>query len=924
MKKFLSILLALAVGFTFTFGSAMSAFAADKEYTLDDYNAVFQAEKTAQTSYMKSAKEQAVNSYTYDKDGFYNDYMKAAYEAAADAVIEDALSAADKAINAALNGTFPTTVAPAKSVVTDCTEQYTTKDGMSTALQAKTDVLDKTQAPLSKAFVEGKLVVDTSKYNATTKAYNFVKNEVVEGDVLTAAETVELVLATAKDMVAKADKASTDAAKISGYYEAATYFETQLAKVMTAEDEAIVDGEVAKEVASAAKAFVAKAQKALYPVFDVVDGTFPTAADTTKYAEFYVAKTAKAKATLFGVEIADINNVTKAEAMAVNTAAYNAINASEAVLVGSGMTAGQINALTDYAGTVAKTMTVADKYAEVKALGEELKGEYVLGMKTYNDAKVDAAVKDAEALVYADLGAKDAEYYLNKAANGLDNLKEVNFEIDKFKATVEAAIAKMYNKNGGVAVSVKYGDNKTPEADYVYLQEMYADKAAWGKIAHDTVEALEAAESYAEIDEIMANAAKEFGKLMLAADAADVAKAQDTYEDALEIYATAQWTLADKTKYSEGTYEFVLSKGLELIDEAVTVDGVKAAYEEAKALFNNVKSNDELKAMKEDAEKKIAALPYDSKLTVADKDAVMAAYNAVKAYYEAGGTDNISTAVLKAKMNKINELVAEEINKAATELNKKFEAASTNSDADVAARVALKAEADALVEKAEALEDEIKAINDESGLSLAVPQYNAAYKDIEDAVNDYDLYYDEINNAARLLVKASKEGATAEEMQAALDAYNNLTERQQLYIGEYLDGYTTLIKNIEAKLAVTDDDVKAYLNTLKVTVKSSKTTKGNVKVTGTVTVKATGEAADFTKFTDAGYTVKYKFYRSTKPGINYSVRNAKDTTTWTNNSGKKGTKYYYKMKVFVYDKDGNFVGQTYQSQCNYTSKVFGK
>ena len=28
MKKFLSILLALAVGFTFTFGSAMSAFAA--------------------------------------------------------------------------------------------------------------------------------------------------------------------------------------------------------------------------------------------------------------------------------------------------------------------------------------------------------------------------------------------------------------------------------------------------------------------------------------------------------------------------------------------------------------------------------------------------------------------------------------------------------------------------------------------------------------------------------------------------------------------------------------------------------------------------------------------------------------------------------------------------------------------------------
>ena len=50
MKKFLSILLALAVGFTFTFGSAMSAFAAT-EYSFDDYNSTLQAEKAAQLGY---------------------------------------------------------------------------------------------------------------------------------------------------------------------------------------------------------------------------------------------------------------------------------------------------------------------------------------------------------------------------------------------------------------------------------------------------------------------------------------------------------------------------------------------------------------------------------------------------------------------------------------------------------------------------------------------------------------------------------------------------------------------------------------------------------------------------------------------------------------------------------------------------------
>ena len=79
MKKFLTVLLVIAVMFTFSFGTAMAA-----TYTLDDYASALTAEKTAQLGYMNSAKIQAVNSYTYDEDGFTTDgYMKAAYEAAA-------------------------------------------------------------------------------------------------------------------------------------------------------------------------------------------------------------------------------------------------------------------------------------------------------------------------------------------------------------------------------------------------------------------------------------------------------------------------------------------------------------------------------------------------------------------------------------------------------------------------------------------------------------------------------------------------------------------------------------------------------------------------------------------------------------------------------------------------------------------------
>ena len=57
MKKFLSILLALAVGFTFTFGSAMSAFAAFSGYTQDE------AKDVLQTAYAQATAEDYVKDY---------------------------------------------------------------------------------------------------------------------------------------------------------------------------------------------------------------------------------------------------------------------------------------------------------------------------------------------------------------------------------------------------------------------------------------------------------------------------------------------------------------------------------------------------------------------------------------------------------------------------------------------------------------------------------------------------------------------------------------------------------------------------------------------------------------------------------------------------------------------------------------------
>ena len=72
-----------------------------------------------------------------------------------------------------------------------------------------------------------------------------------------------------------------------------------------------------------------------------------------------------------------------------------------------------------------------------------------------------------------------------------------------------------------------------------------------------------------------------------------------------------------------------------------------------------------------------------------------------------------------------------------------------------------------------------------------------------------------------------------------------------------------------------------------------------------------------------GYTVKYKFYRSTKKASEYKAVKTKDTDTYINTVGKKGTKYYYKAKVLVYD--GNkLIAQTELKQCSYGVRTWSK
>ncbi len=976
MKKFLTMLLALSVVFTYTFGAAGSVFAAT--YSLEDYSNALQNEKTAQIGYMGSAKTQALGAVSFDANGFdTNKYSKVAYEAAADAVINTLSDKVDTNIRTYLDSlSFPMAAAAdlskVRDVTTDATigaasnKDATTAAGMTDLLKVVTNtagdkVLDATQAPLTKKFVEDKLAaVDLSKYNSTDKAY--------ASNTLTAAQYVQSLIDTVNTAIAneEANTSKKAADKVTDYYDlyfaVGTGFKAKLAAVPTLEDEAAADAENAKSVEGAAKAFVSyglDTTKNVYPMMAVAAGTelYDLTAKVNAsgaYKAFYEAAAGSKKATVFGVEVGNIAKVTKAELTAINAALYNAIVASEAVLKNSGLTAAEIKARyadnATYLTTLNNTANVAEKYSDVEKYATSLKGAYTNGLKTYDDAKVDAALTAAKKIVYTDIKANsldDADVYLAKAiaANegvgytsvsaSLALIEIANFDADKFADAKEDAIKKMYKSLSPKAPQTKvlYGDNKTAEADYVYLKETYftattlggsydtvATKTAsdWGDIADDAVDAINAAQNYADIEAALAEAKAEFSKLILAVDGKDVVDARTTYCTALGNYKTTAWGLADTTKYSEATFDAAVTAGQKLINKAITVDAVKAAYEEAKKVVDAAKSNAELAAAKAEIERKINSLPATSSLTAADLATVKAVVDAYAEYKAIPGVAAVTTTVLKSKYEKTIELVEAEIALDAKALYKKMSAVSTDSDADVAAYVAMKSDAEAIKARGTALLDEIEAVNDDAvfatnvagGTSLDNDNglIDTDYEEIVDALDVTTFggfHFKEVTLVNSRLVKAGQASATEAEMKAALDAYNKLTDAQKYLLTRSALSVVTVIENKLAELEEaakwTDKDVKAAMYDAAKTTSYTKPSKTSVKLTA---------KADMTEVKENGYTVKYRFYQKGPKKTSYKLWKTSTSGAYTFKGMKKGT-HSFKVKVSVYNAEGKLVAYKY-------------
>lgn len=350
-------------------------------------------------------------------------------------------------------------------------------------------------------------------------------------------------------------------------------------------------------------------------------------------------------------------------------------------------------------------------------------------------------------------------------------------------------------KNSAVTTKVSYGENKTPEEDLVYLQGTYANdrttQAAWKVIANDAIDALNDAESYDDITAAM-NAAKEsLSGLILAADADDVKTAKTKYTNALKDYISEQTKLlgADASDYSKALAA-VRTEGNALINAAVTVAGVESAYADAQALVKNMVTDEKLDEMKKAVIALINALPYKANITLDSENQIMGAYNAYMAYIgTTGAADFTESALLNSAMKTLFDLKEDALKDSLKKLKAELDDVKGGSDSAITAYVEKKAEVEALVSEAKAFIDLVDEINDTPAFKTLSETVSADANYIAlagtlgasaDTTANLDGFWDrEVEAVAIALVKAAKDGATAEEMKAALAAFNALTDRQQ-------------------------------------------------------------------------------------------------------------------------------------------------
>ena len=352
----------------------------------------------------------------------------------------------------------------------------------------------------------------------------------------------------------------------------------------------------------------------------------------------------------------------------------------------------------------------------------------------------------------------------------------------------------------------------------------------------------------------------------------------------------------------------------DLLKEAYTADELKEKVTEAKVAVDGLKTKADALAKKTELEAAVNALPKT--VAVENKAAIQAAYDAISEWNEEYcdafmatakvATYKALTGTITAYKETVKKLEADALLKTYKALADK-NTAKTLTAADKAEVTKLAEDFDAFVAS---WTDETSTYGEKEGYNYN--GLNAAnIKALKNAVAVCEAD-DVAKEIMALPAKVTDENL--EQVKAVIAKYDALDDLAKSKLGGY--AYEKL-SSLKQQISVVDtldaDGVKAYVFDQTIKATSVKLGAKKVKVTANF---------DASKLIENGYTVEYKFYKSTKKssGYKYTVTKSSDNATYTNTNAKKG-KNYYKFKVVVKNADGTVILTTALKDCKYACRT---
>ena len=906
MKKFLTVLLVIAVMFTFSFSSAFAGTFEAK--TSDEKTAlitVAQTELAASKDYLDTVKAYYLKSF--EGLALNGDYAGVTVEKAAiEKIIDDVFADLNKAVTLVYNdviidinaGTFDVdgndnpTLADAKTAVKAIIKDaYTTDytadkidgiikgdaDYVEAAAEAQFDVvkadalakLDKVNFGNYSTTVPDDPTYDGKYYSNQKIAQTIVDNAKddiakIKFDKDDAAANIEAINESFKDIV---DATVVEDADTEGLY----YVLTD-GKVAAAALEK--DSDLVKRAATEAKEEKTLAEEKAYQI-SVVNGKISLAeAKIRKELNAKLeTKLTKDEKKVYEDALADLTKYLDAckevAAAQINYAETNDeakeagafwTEECDAILI-AGTEKFTKDEVTKYVNFFKSIVEITEKVDAQEALAAKMKGETGFnGTPLYDAADIDDALaEDIEALyttgrlsenglssVVANEDLVKAE--MNRVLTGRENVV-----LDK---VVYPVVVEWLDWDGDDYAH----DAKIAEAD---------------KIIRETVDAIRAAKTVADVDAAFVAGYEKFKAVPTEEDFDKFWDKEET-EEALAKYTT-KLTAAIVEKVADyGSEKFEKDYDVEsaIIDnlvseyllDAYTMDELAAGYEKALAEIKNLKTKAELEAEQKAINDAILAIK--APVTAADEETVLALAKRVGDFYDyqtliglyanQAYAYTVYDSLLDQYVETLKDLAEEKLEDAYDAIEK----GGITVDDEAAIAELEKLLKDYAEKYGEGIDDLIDAYVAGAMADLKVALVEAKADEVEAAIAKIDASAKPLDLAA---------------IKAAREAYDALGE-----VGIDVAKYHKLL-SLENLAKV--ESISA-VESLKLTA-SSKATKGAITVKWTV--KGDKAAAD-------GYQV----WKSTKKNSGYKKAFTTSKTTYKNSKGlKKGTRYYYKVRAYV-------------------------